>query len=93
MKRFALFGIVWIGSFLLINGISFFALSDGHGIRPGCDQILRVGWPSVIFEEGGFVNLRAFYFKGALVDLAFAGCFAAIVCILFAIRFFGDQRR
>jgi len=64
--------------FIVINAISFCVLSDGHGVTQVHDGIVRVGWPLLIFEEGGFIWRREFYLTAAFVDLVFAACIAVI---------------
>lgn len=67
--------------FIVISAVSFFVLSDGHGVTQVHDGIKRVGWPLLMFEEGGFVWRREFYLKALAGNLVFAGCFAAVLCI------------
>jgi len=67
--------------FGLTSGISFFALSDGHGVSQVNDGITRIGWPSLMFEQGGFVWRREFYLKAVLANAAFATFAAVMICL------------
>jgi len=75
-------------AFALLTSWSFFALSDGHGVIHVHDGVTRIGWPWVLFEEGGFAWRRAFYAWAAVVDLAFAIILSAT---LFAIWKIANQ--
>jgi hypothetical protein len=59
-----------IAACLFGNVLSFFLLSDGHGINPGNDGIIRLGWPFVLFERGGFGYRSVIHVKAAALDSA-----------------------
>jgi hypothetical protein len=77
--------------FVLANFLSYFALSDFHGIGRVYDGMKRVGWPFLMFEEGGFVWRREFYPKGALGDVACAA-FAGTM-VVYVVGFLRRHRR
>ena len=64
--------------FIVISLTSFFALTDGHGVARVYDGITRVGWPLLMYEEGGYVHRQNFYLKAAMVDLAVAALISII---------------
>jgi hypothetical protein len=64
--------------FIVISLTSFFALADGHGVVRWIDGITRVGWPMLMYEEGGYVHRQNFYLKAAIVDLGVAALIAII---------------
>lgn len=73
----ALTGVI----FIAISAVSFFVLTDGHGVVVVHDGIKRIGWPWLMFEEGGYAWVREFYPKAALANLAFSACVAAFLLI------------
>jgi hypothetical protein len=56
-------------AFLVINGISYFVRSDGYGVRKVEDGIVQVGFPFLIFEEGGFAYRRRFSLQAVFGNL------------------------
>src|SRR5437588_8739081 len=81
MKTFIHTAIAAMVIFVLINTASFFLLSDGHGVVKVYDGMSRIGWPFVMFEQGGFSYRREFHLKPAIADLAIAVCLGAIFAI------------
>lgn len=69
--------------FVVLNAVSYFVLSDFHGVGRVYDGMKRIGWPLLMFEEGGFVWRREFHLKAALGNLAAATCLA---CTLWVAR-------
>jgi hypothetical protein len=67
--------------FVVTNVLSYFALSDFHGVGRIYDGMKRVGWPFLMFEEGGDLWRRAFYFKAALGNLVVAMCLGTVLWI------------
>src|SRR2546423_5156856 len=59
------------------NGISYFVLSDGYGVRHVADGRIRWGVPFLVLDEGGFEGRSRFYWKGLAAD-ALCGIVMAI---------------
>lgn len=68
-----------VGICLLANAASFFALSSGYGVLKVNDGIIRVGFPFLMFEEGGFAYRCNFYWKAAAGNLSVALLLGALV--------------
>ena len=86
MKRLELFLFFWLGVFVVINGASFFFLSDGHGIRVGYDGIVRFGWPLLVFERGGIFYHQLFHLQGLFLNLGAAAVVAVGLALGWRIR-------
>lgn len=86
MKRLGLFLFFWSIVFVVVNGASYFFLSDGHGIHVGLDGIVRFGWPFPIFERGGIFYHQLFYLKGFLLNFGAAAVVAASLALGWRIR-------
>lgn len=72
------FCTVWLGALGLINGVSYFLLSDGHGMDPVADGISRLGWPFLIFEKGGIVYRSNFHWEAVLGNFLLTGVTLAL---------------
>jgi hypothetical protein len=71
-----------IGLAILANAASYFLLSDGYGVAKGNDQIIRFGFPFLVYEKGGFAFRDRFYWPAAAKNVAVAIAFAsAITCV------------
>jgi hypothetical protein len=69
MKRI----LLWIlATFLLLavaSVISYFLRSDGYGLLEVNDGLIRVGFPFLMFQEGGYGFRREFFWGAALCNL------------------------
>jgi hypothetical protein len=63
----------------MANVLSYFVLSDGFGLRPGNDGIIRVGWPCLMLERGGIDGRDEFYSDRALRNLIIAIAIAVVI--------------
>jgi apolipoprotein N-acyltransferase len=69
LRRLAFLGALSCIAFLVINGISYFVRSDGYGVTKWEDGIVQVGFPFLIFEEGGFDYRRHFSLQAVFGNL------------------------
>ena len=83
MKPVASIFAVVCGLFVVANVISYFVLSDGHGVRIGNDGIQRAGFPLLIWERGGFVYRHTFSALGLASDFAVAAVAGILVSALY----------
>jgi len=84
MKRlFRLFGLA-VGSFIIACALSYFARSDDHGLPGGHDCVRRLGFPFIIWEQGGFAYHQTFSLAALMADLAFATVVSAAIAIIYA---------
>jgi hypothetical protein len=86
VKRLSLFLFFWLSVFVVVNGASYFFLSDLHGIHVDLDGIVRIGWPHAIFEQGGIYYARIFHLQGFLLDLGAAAFVAAALALGWRVR-------
>lgn len=78
LRRLAFLLAVSSIAFLVINGVSYLVRSDGHGVTKVADGIVQVGFPFLIFEEGGLDYRRHFSLQALLGNLL-----VAIVTVFF----------
>ena len=52
---------ITFAAFRLLNGLSYFVLSDGYGVLKVYDGVVRIGFPFVIFERGGIAYQEYFH--------------------------------
>jgi hypothetical protein len=69
--------------FVTVNGISYFVRSDGYGLLDVNDGIVRIGYPFLMCEHGGFVR-REFFSLSAAFGNVLATC--AVVAIVSAAK-------
>ena len=81
LRRLAFLVAISCVAFLVINGISYFVRSDGYGVTKVEDGIVQVGFPFLIFEEGGFAYRRHFSLQAVFGNLMAA---TATVLFIFA---------
>ncbi|MBN9689326.1 MAG: hypothetical protein J0M24_03725 [Verrucomicrobia bacterium] len=56
--------------FVVACVVSYFFRSDGFGVPGVQDGIRRLGWPLVIWQQGGFAHRQTFSAVALLADLA-----------------------
>lgn len=61
--------LVFFSGFLIANVLSYFVLSDGHGVGGFQDAIKRIGFPFVFWEEGGLAWRLEFRFPVLMTNL------------------------
>ena len=79
MKQLFFLALASLSVFVAASTVSYFVLSDGHGVRLGADGIIRLGLPFMMFERGGIDYRCAFYWRSATGNLAFATASTALV--------------
>ena len=67
-----------VGLVFFANVASYFLLSAGYGVLPINDGVIAIGFPFVIFEQGGLAGREDFYIEGAVGDLLIALFFGAL---------------
>ena len=85
-RALVIFGSVIAGC-LFVNGLSYFVLSDGHGVYRVADGYNRFGFPFIMFEKGGYSGRNAFCSKAALANaLCGVGLASAVTCLWYLMR-------
>ena len=81
-KRLYLTTVSSLVIFFVASALSYFIRSDFFGM-PGCnDCIRRVGFPWVIWEEGGVSHREIFSFSALLLDLALSAGVGVVTSLL-----------
>jgi hypothetical protein len=83
MRRFTFIVAVVLVLFFVANAVSYFAFSDGHGVRTVADGIQRAGFPRLFWESGGFVYRHTFSTAAFAADLAVAVVAGILVSVLY----------
>jgi hypothetical protein len=68
-----------VGVACFVNAASYFVRSSGWGVIQINDGVIGIGWPFLMFEEGGFDGRHRFYLKAAVANFAFAVALGALV--------------
>lgn len=83
MRRFTIISVVVFGLFIGINTVSFFVLSDGHGVQTVEDGFQRAGYPLLFWERGGYVYRQAFSLVAFATDFLVAAGAGILVTLLY----------
>jgi hypothetical protein len=83
MKRLPLI-LASVVVFAITCAVSYLFRSDGHGLPGVQDGIRRLGFPLVIWEEGGFAYRQTFSFVALLADIALAVIAGLILSALYS---------
>lgn len=83
MKPFAFSLARGFAIFLLATILSYFVLSDGHGLRGVNDGMQRAGFPLLFWERGGFAWRHSFSLLPFAADLAIAVVTGVVISILY----------
>ena len=71
---------------VLANVASYFLLSDRYGVQWGWqDLVVRVGFPFLMFERGGFNGRDNFYVGAAAKNLTIALAIAVVGALVFSV--------
>jgi hypothetical protein len=68
-----------VGLACFVNVVSYFVRSSGYGVLEINDGVIGVGWPFLMFEEGGIDGRHRFYLKAAAANFAVAAGVGALV--------------
>ena len=79
VRRFAIGFLAALMAFGLANVISYFVRTDAPG---AADAIRRVGFPFLVWEEGGFSHRHYFSYTALLADVVVAVCVGACVGVV-----------
>jgi hypothetical protein len=79
MKQFASILAVALALFVVANAISYFVLSDGHGVGIVNDGMQRAGFPWLFWERGGFVYRHTFRSATFAADVGVASVGGVLV--------------
>ena len=79
--------ILVIVAAIIANAASYFLLSDGYGVQKWNDGLIRIGFPFLMYERGGFDFRDKFYADAAAKNLGVAIGVALLGAVIFrAIR-------
>ena len=84
MKRLPLILGSSVAVFVITSGVSYLLRSDGHGLPGVQDGIRRLGFPLVIWEEGGFAYRQTFSFVALMTDIALAVIAGILISVLYS---------
>lgn len=83
MQRVQSVVAVSLAVFVVACTVSYFFRSDGFGVPGVQDGIRHLGWPLVIWEQGGFVYRHTVSVVALLADLGVSVVTGVLIAVLY----------